>query len=37
MPIARLARALDLPSLLTLFDVSEVGAVAQPRERAESI
>jgi GNAT superfamily N-acetyltransferase len=37
MPIARLARASDLPSLLALFDVSEVSAVAQPRERAESI
>src|SRR5690242_2355552 len=37
MPIARLARASDLPSLLALFDVSEVSTVAQPRERAESI
>lgn len=37
MPVARLARASDLPSLLALFDVSEVSAVAQPRERAESI
>ncbi len=37
MPIARLARATDLPFLLALFDVSEVSAVAQPRERAESI
>jgi hypothetical protein len=37
MPVARLARASDLPSLLSLFDVSEVSAVAQPRERAESI
>jgi len=37
MPIARLAHASDLPPLLTLFDVSEVSAVAQPRERAESI
>jgi len=37
MRIARLARASDLPSLLALFDVSEVSAVAQPRERAERI
>jgi len=37
MPIARLARASDLPSLLSLFDVSEVSAVAQPQERVESI
>ena len=37
MPIARPARASDLPSLLALFDVSEVSAIAQPRERAESI
>lgn len=37
MPIARLARASDLPSLLALFDVSEVSGVAQPRERADSI
>ena len=37
MPTARLARASDLPSLLALFDVSEVSAAAQPRERAESI
>jgi len=37
MPIARLARASDLSSLLALFDVSEVSAIAQPRERAESI
>jgi GNAT superfamily N-acetyltransferase len=37
MPIARIARASDLPSLLSLFDVSEVSAVAQPRERAENI
>jgi GNAT superfamily N-acetyltransferase len=35
--MARLARASDLPSLLSLFDVSEVSAVVQPRERAESI
>jgi len=37
MPVARLACASDLPSLLALFDVSEVSAVAQPRERVESI
>jgi GNAT superfamily N-acetyltransferase len=37
MSVARLACASDLPSLLSLFDVSEVSAVAQPRERAESI
>jgi ribosomal protein S18 acetylase RimI-like enzyme len=37
MPIARLARPSDLPSLLALFDASEVSAVAQPRKRAESI
>src|SRR5438270_5702749 len=37
MPVARLARASDLSSLLSLFDVSEVSAVAQPRERVESI
>ena len=37
MPIARLARAVDLPSLLALFNASEVSAVAQPPERAESI
>ena len=37
MPVARLACASDLPSLLSLFDVSEVSAVAQPREHAESI
>jgi GNAT superfamily N-acetyltransferase len=36
-PNARFARASDLPSLLALFEVSEVSAVAQPRERAESI
>ena len=35
--MARLAQASDLPSLLSLFDVSEVSAVAQPPERAESI
>jgi hypothetical protein len=37
MPVVRLARASDLPSLLSLFDLSEVSAVAQPREHAESI
>jgi GNAT superfamily N-acetyltransferase len=37
MPAARLARAFDLPSLLALFEVSEVSAAAQPRERAEMI
>ncbi|TMK09535.1 MAG: GNAT family N-acetyltransferase, partial [Alphaproteobacteria bacterium] len=37
MPIARLARASDLPSLLALFDLSEVSAIARPREHAESI
>jgi GNAT superfamily N-acetyltransferase len=37
MPTARPARASDLPSLLALFEVSEVSAIAQPRERAESI
>src|SRR6516164_3404813 len=37
MPTARIARARDLPSLLALFEVSEVSASAQPRERAESI
>jgi GNAT superfamily N-acetyltransferase len=37
MPTARLARASDLSSLLALFEVSEVSAAAQPRERAESI
>ena len=35
--MARVASASDLPSLLALFDVSEVSAVAQPRERAERI
>ena len=35
--MARLAHASDLPSLLSLFEVSEVSAVAQPPERAESI
>ena len=37
MPVARLARASDLPSLLSLFSASEVSGVAQPRENAESI
>ena len=37
MPIGRQADASDLPSLLALFEVSEVSAIAQPRERAESI
>jgi hypothetical protein len=37
MLVARLARASDLPSLLSLFDASEESVVAQPRERAESI
>jgi GNAT superfamily N-acetyltransferase len=37
MPIARLAHPSDLPSLLALFEASEVSAAAQPRDRAESI
>lgn len=37
MPVARLARASDLRSLLALFAVSELSAGAQPEERAESI
>jgi GNAT superfamily N-acetyltransferase len=37
MTDARLARASDLSSLISLFDVSEVSAVAQPRDLAESI
>jgi GNAT superfamily N-acetyltransferase len=37
MPLARLARASDLPSLLALFAVSEVSAVAAPGEHAERI
>jgi|SRR5689334_9465175 GNAT superfamily N-acetyltransferase len=37
MPVARLARTSDLPSLLSLFAVSEVSAAAEPRERAEHI
>ena len=36
-PIARLARASDLASLLALFEVSEVSAYARPGERAEAI
>jgi len=37
MPLARLARASDLSSLLTLFAVSEVSAAAHPLERADRI
>jgi GNAT superfamily N-acetyltransferase len=37
MPIARLARTSDLPSLLALFAASEVSMAAEPRERAECI
>jgi GNAT superfamily N-acetyltransferase len=41
MPVGRLARLDDLPSLLALFEalreISEVSALAEPRERAESI
>jgi GNAT superfamily N-acetyltransferase len=37
MPAARLASASDLPSLLALFEVSEVSAAAQPRDRVERI
>jgi GNAT superfamily N-acetyltransferase len=37
MAAARLARASDLPSLMALFAVSEVSAVAEPRARAERI
>ena len=37
MPVARLARRSDLPSLLSLFAVSEVSAATQPQERAERI
>jgi GNAT superfamily N-acetyltransferase len=36
-PVARIAGASDLSSLLALFEASEVSAVARPRERAESI
>jgi GNAT superfamily N-acetyltransferase len=34
---ARLARAVDLPSLLELFAASEVSPATQPLERAESV
>lgn len=37
MPVARLARLDDLPSLLALYEVSEVSTHAEPRDRAESI
>jgi ribosomal protein S18 acetylase RimI-like enzyme len=37
MPVARLARLSDLPSLLSLFEASEVSAVAQPRGHADNI
>jgi GNAT superfamily N-acetyltransferase len=37
MPIARLAHAPDLPSLLALFAASEVSLAAEPPERAEHI
>ena len=37
MPAARLASASDLPSLLALFEVSEVSAAAQPRDRVKRI
>ena len=37
MPIARLAHASDLSSLLALFAASEVSLAAGPRERAERI
>lgn len=37
MPIARLAGASDLSSLLALFAASEVSAAAEPFERAECI
>jgi GNAT superfamily N-acetyltransferase len=37
MPVARLARATDLPALLLLFAATEVSAAAQPRQRAERI
>jgi GNAT superfamily N-acetyltransferase len=37
MPVARPARASDLPSLLALFAVSEVSAAAQPPDRAERL
>jgi GNAT superfamily N-acetyltransferase len=41
MPLARLARADDLPSLLALFEalheISQVSALAEPQQRAENI
>jgi GNAT superfamily N-acetyltransferase len=37
MPIARLAHASDLPSLLALFSASEVSRAAEPRELAERV
>ena len=37
MPIARLAQAADLESLLDLFRVSEVSSIADPTERIEHI
>ena len=37
MPIARLAHAFDLPSLLALFAASEVSLAAEPFERAECV
>src|SRR5207237_9854488 len=37
MPVARLARLADLPSLLCLFEMSQVIAVAQRRQPAERI
>jgi GNAT superfamily N-acetyltransferase len=37
MPIARLAQAADLASLLELFDVAEVSSSAEPVKRAELI
>jgi GNAT superfamily N-acetyltransferase len=37
MPVARLAHASDLPSLLALFAASEVSLAAEPRERGERV
>lgn len=37
MPIARLARLSDLPSLLALLAASEVSPAVEPRERAERV
>lgn len=37
MPTARLALSTDLPSLLTLFSVSEVSRAVEPREEAERV